>query len=311
MSEQRADTGLSWNEQVIKEFRENNGRVGGMFEGAPLVLLTTMGRRTGKPHTNPAVYLRDGDRYLVFASNAGGDKHPDWYLNLLDSPQVTMERGTEEGVAKPFATRAVPLAGEERDRCWELMCSIDPAFRAYEEKTDRTIPVVALHVLDLSADTERTRMIGQQLTAHHRTLRAELARVRAEIDDALGRGGDSGSDPGSVRPPGTGLTEELRRHCLTYCYGLQLHHIREDGSFSVFEQQFPELRPAIRALREQHHVVEELLGDFEKLVNGLSGEAGDLVGLREALERTVAGLEDHFAYEERVLLPALGAAPAL
>lgn len=146
-----ADSGVSWNERVMEEFRANNGRVGGMFEGAPMVLLTTVGRRTGKPHTNPAIYLRDGDRHLVFASNAGADTHPHWYLNLLANPRVTMEIGTEEGVVKPFATRAVPLAGAERDRYWERMCALDDAFRGYEEKTGRTIPVVALYTLDPAA----------------------------------------------------------------------------------------------------------------------------------------------------------------
>ncbi|WP_406346647.1 nitroreductase/quinone reductase family protein [Streptomyces sp. NBC_00648] len=299
MSEQQADSGLSWNERVIKEFRANNGRVGGMFEGAPMVLLTTMGRKTGKPHTNPAIYYKDGDRYLVFASNAGRDKHPDWYHNLLESPQVTLEIGTEEGAAKPFATRAEALKDAERDRYWELQCTIDPAFRDYEAKTDRTIPVVALQPLNLGGDNERSRMIGQQLVKHHSDLRAELTRLRSGLEQALG--GDGPDGPGAVE-----LTEQLRAHCLTYCYGLQMHHIREDGSFSAFEARFPHLVPAIAKLREQHHVVETALAEFEEVLEkGLSGDGGDLERLRGELDRVVSGLEAHFAYEEETLLPAL------
>ena len=121
---------MDFNKHVIEEFRANNGKVGGMFEGAHLILLTTAGARTGKPHTTPTVYLRDGNRYLVFGSNAGGPKHPHWYHNLLANPHLTVELGTEEGAVKPFAARAVVLEGEERDHYWELWCSRDPGFRA-------------------------------------------------------------------------------------------------------------------------------------------------------------------------------------
>ncbi|MFI9828485.1 nitroreductase/quinone reductase family protein [Streptomyces sp. NPDC051913] len=299
MTEEQADSGLSWNERVIQEFRANNGRVGGMFEGAPMVVLTTMGRKTGKPHVNPAIYYKDGDRYLVFASNAGRGKNPDWYHNLLDSPQVTMEIGTEEGAVRPYATRAQVLEGEERDRYWELQCSLDPAFREYEEKAGRAIPVVALHPLDLGVITDRSRMIGTQLLKHHADLRAELARVRAAVDETLTAGG---ADPGSMAD----LSEQLRKHCLTYCYGLQMHHIREDGSFSAFEKRFPHLVPAITRLREEHKVVEAALAEFEELLDkGGFQNPDDVARLRAELDRVVGGLEDHFRYEEETLLPAL------
>lgn len=293
-----------WNKRIIKEFRENNGKVGGMFEGAPMVLVTTAGRRTGKPHTNPVIYLRDGDRYLVFASNMGSPEHPDWYYNMLASPQVTMEVGTDEGHVKPFATRAVVLEGEERDRLWERQCSISPAFREYQEKTTRIIPVVALYPLDLSKDSERNKMIGRQLIAHHDELRAELAAVRAEIDAWA-----EGERPeGAGGRPAPDLTAQLRRRCLTYCYGLQMHHTREDGSFSAFEKQFPELVPVINRLREEHKAVEEALAGLEQfLEQSLSGDLSDadVAELRAELDRAVSGLEEHFAYEEEHLLPAV------
>ncbi|ADI10167.1 hypothetical protein SBI_07047 [Streptomyces bingchenggensis BCW-1] len=293
---------MDLSKNVIEEFRANNGQVGGMFEGAHLILLTTAGARTGKPHTTPAVYLRDGNRYLVFGSNAGGPKHPHWYHNLLANPHLTVELGTEEGAVKPFAARAVVLEGEARDRYWELQCSREPAFRAYAEQTERTVPVIALHLLDLGANNqERNHMIGRQLIQHHNDLRSELHRVRAGIDRASA-GESAQADAGS----GADLVGQLRRHCLTFCYALQTHHIRENGTFTAFERQFPHLLPALTRLRQEHEVVERALEEFEALLNGgLPADPADVKKLRAELDRLVAGLEEHFAYEEQHLLPAL------
>ncbi|TDC08210.1 nitroreductase family deazaflavin-dependent oxidoreductase, partial [Streptomyces sp. 8K308] len=176
---------MGFNDQIIAEFRANNGRVGGPFEGADLVLLTTAGRRTGRPHTTPAGYRRDGDRLLVFGSNGGAPTHPHWYLNLLASAQVTVEIGTDTGRVRPFAARAEPLRGAERDREWETQCSLDPGFRDYAARTTRTIPVVALHPLDLSGDPERGRLIARQLLALHDGMRDHLHAIRAEFAAAL------------------------------------------------------------------------------------------------------------------------------
>ncbi|REE96263.1 nitroreductase/quinone reductase family protein [Thermomonospora umbrina] len=284
---------MGWNERVIKEFRENNGKVGGRFEGAPLLLLTTAGRKTGKPHTNPVIHLRDGDRHLVFASNAGSDEHPDWYHNLVAAPQVTIEIGTDEGRVEPVGAQAVVLEGEERDRWWERQCEIDPSFREYERQTTRTIPVVALNVLDLSADPQRSRMIAEQLGKLHAGLRAELTAVRERLDRAVA--GDAAS------AAGPDLVEQLRRHCLTYCHNLQMHHIREDGAFTAFERLFPDLAPVIARLREEHATIERILEGFEAF---LGRDGSDPAQVRAELERVVADLEAHFAYEEEQLLAA-------
>ena len=100
-----------WNHQIIEEFRGNEGRVGGVFEGKPLVLLHTVGARTGKEHVNPLMYLDlDGHRY-VFASKGGADTTPDWYHNLVANPGVTVEVGSEK-----YEATATPIAGPERDR---------------------------------------------------------------------------------------------------------------------------------------------------------------------------------------------------
>jgi deazaflavin-dependent oxidoreductase (nitroreductase family) len=128
-----------YNLQVIEEFRANAGRVGGSWEGRDLLLLTTTGRKSGRPYTTPMVFTRDGDRLLVYASKAGAPAHPDWYLNLVADPHVVVEVGAER-----YDATATPLEGEERDRAFEAQAARNPVFAGYQEKTDRVIPVVAL-----------------------------------------------------------------------------------------------------------------------------------------------------------------------
>lgn len=152
MPDQQPAPVLDFNRGVIDEFRANGGAVGGMFQGAPMILITTEGRRSGRSRTNPVIYLKDGSRYLIFGSNLGRAEHPQWYHNLLASPQVTMEIGTGDGHVRALAARAVIIQGTERDRLYQLQCAARPAFREYQEKTTRTIPVIALNPLDPSDD---------------------------------------------------------------------------------------------------------------------------------------------------------------
>ncbi len=128
-----------YNSRIIREFRDNGGKVGGPFEGAPMLLLTTVGARSGRVRVNPMMYLAEGDRLYVFASKAGAPSNPDWYHNLLAHPEVSIEVGDEV-----LHVTATPLAGEERDRVYAEQSSRYPGFAEYQEKTDRTIPVVAL-----------------------------------------------------------------------------------------------------------------------------------------------------------------------
>lgn len=129
----------SWNDNIIKEFRTNDGKVGGQFEGAPLLLLTTTGAKTGNKRTSPVMYLADGDLHIVFASKAGAPTNPDWYHNLVANPTVTVEVGPDT-----FEATATSVEGDERDKLYDQQASLYPGFREYEEKTDRVIPVVAL-----------------------------------------------------------------------------------------------------------------------------------------------------------------------
>lgn len=130
---------LSWNRQIIDEFRANAGKVGGPFEGAPIVLLHTIGAKSGHERISPLVAHVDGDRIYVFASKAGAPTNPDWYRNLTANPAVTVEYGTET-----FPARAVVLDDAARDEIYAIQASRYPNFREYQEQTTRKIPVVEL-----------------------------------------------------------------------------------------------------------------------------------------------------------------------
>jgi deazaflavin-dependent oxidoreductase (nitroreductase family) len=133
----------SWNDSVIAEFRANQGRVGGNFAGAPVLLLHTTGARTGAERVNPMMYLDlDAHRY-VFASKAGADTHPDWLHNLRAHPVVTIEAGTET-----YQATASEVTGAERDRLYAEQARRYPGFGEYQKRTERIIPVVELSRLD-------------------------------------------------------------------------------------------------------------------------------------------------------------------
>src|SRR5262245_3417902 len=110
-----------YNRQVIEEFRAGRGKPGGRWEGRPLLLLTTTGARSGQPRTTPMMYIPDGDRLLVTASNIGAPTHPDWYRNLVAHPEVTVEIGTET-----FNATAVVAAGSERQHLWTRIVELYP-----------------------------------------------------------------------------------------------------------------------------------------------------------------------------------------
>ena len=128
-----------YNRAIIEEFRANGGKVGGNFAGAPLLLLTTTGAKTGRRLTTPIMYLEDGGKLHVFASKAGAPTNPAWYHNLTANPTVTAEVGNET-----FEAKAVEVTGDERDRIYQRQAQLYPGFAEYQEKTTRQIPVVAL-----------------------------------------------------------------------------------------------------------------------------------------------------------------------
>jgi deazaflavin-dependent oxidoreductase (nitroreductase family) len=125
----------AFNETLVAEFRANGGKLSGRLANSSLLLLTTSGARTGQPRVTPMGYVRDSERYAVIAANAGADKHPDWYHNLLAHPRVVVEVGNER-----FEATARTAEGDERERLGAMI----PYFAAQQEKTQRVIPIVVL-----------------------------------------------------------------------------------------------------------------------------------------------------------------------
>ena len=133
-----------FNAQVIAEFRANKGIVGGYFEGANLLLLHTTGAKSGKERTNPLVYAKDGDRFVVAASKGGAPTNPDWYYNLAANPNATIEVGTEQ-----FRVRATLVTEEpQRSELYGKLIAHRHGFAEYEEKTTRKIPAVLLEKIE-------------------------------------------------------------------------------------------------------------------------------------------------------------------
>ena len=130
---------LERNQRVIEEFRANAGVVQGDFAGVPLLLLTTRGARSGLPRTMPMTYLRDGDRFVVFAANGGRPQHPGWYHNLRAEPAATVEIGTET-----LPVTAALTEGADRERLWQQQLRHTPYFADFQDRAGRSIPVVAL-----------------------------------------------------------------------------------------------------------------------------------------------------------------------
>ena len=128
-----------FNEKVIAEFRENGGRVSGMFEGMPLLLLHSIGAKSGTPRLHPLAHAPEGGNYLIFASKAGASTNPDWYHNLKAHPETSIEVGSDT-----LAVTATEVTGEERDRLYAEQAERAPQFAEYAKTANRAIPVVRL-----------------------------------------------------------------------------------------------------------------------------------------------------------------------
>ncbi|MBQ1089205.1 nitroreductase/quinone reductase family protein [Streptomyces sp. B93] len=276
-----------FNQCVIDEFRAHHGRVGGHFEGARLLLLTTKGARTGRPHTTPVGYLPDGaDRVLVIASAGGADQHPAWYHNLRAHPEVTVETGVFT-----YQARAVVLTGEERDQAFARAVEADPGWAAYQEKTRRVIPVIALYETAPDGPPNiNAGSMGEAVKLVHDAFRRELALIRQEM---------------STASPDT-LGAQLRANCLTFCHGLHNHHTGEDlGLFPFLADRHPQAAPALARLREEHEKIAALVEDLRHAVT-----SADPTTARTEITRLTTALEAHLTYEEEQLIPLLEAPTA-
>ncbi|MGH3241847.1 MAG: nitroreductase/quinone reductase family protein [Spirillospora sp.] len=275
-----------WNLPIIEEFRENGGAVGGMFDGADLLLLTSTGAKSGRPHTTPLGYLADGDRLLVFATNAGGPRDPVWYRNVRADPRVTVEVGTET-----FDGVAIPVEGDERDVLYARQGERVPAYAEYQRRTTRVIPVVALHRGALDG---RAWAVGDELVKIHDDLRAGLAALREDVR-ALYGGGREGE-----------LGRRLREHCVSVCDVLGEHHDNEERrAFPRLETEFPGLAPVIGRLRREHVAVTENRRRLQDLLDEPGDRDPAEVGAE--VDRVAADLDAHFAYEEEQLGSILNA----
>ncbi|MFB8760287.1 nitroreductase/quinone reductase family protein [Streptomyces nigra] len=275
-----------FNQQVIEEFRANKGRVGGPFEGGRLLLLTTTGARTGRPHTTPVAYLPDGgDRVLVIASAAGSPRHPAWFHNLVAHPEVTVEAG-----AFTYPARAVVLEGGERDRAFARAAEADPGWAAYQERTQRVIPVVALYEITQGPPHVNASSMGEAVKVVHDAFRRELGLIR----DEMAKGGST-------------LGAQLRVNCLTFCQGLHNHHTGEDTAlFPFLADRHPGHASVLARLREEHEHIAGLVERLRRAV-GEDAAAGDPDAAREEVARLTADLEAHLTYEEEQLIPLLDA----
>ena len=133
------DSPQGWVAEHVRRYIETNGEDGYWWRGAPTLILTTLGRHSGKPRRLALIYGQDGDRYIVVASKGGSDRHPEWYLNLRDNPEVLVQvRGDR------FRARARTATPEEHNALWPRMVEIWPDYDKYQAKTDRQIPLVIL-----------------------------------------------------------------------------------------------------------------------------------------------------------------------
>jgi F420H(2)-dependent quinone reductase len=135
--------GRALNRTHSSVYRRSDGRVWGTMFGGPVLLLNTTGRKSGQRRTNPLLYVRDGDDFVLIASNGGAPKHPAWYLNLMATPNATVEVGDRE-----FRVRAEEAGGEEKVDLWQKMVEMYPSYDSYQKKTDREIPLLVLHPRD-------------------------------------------------------------------------------------------------------------------------------------------------------------------
>ncbi|MFJ8647304.1 nitroreductase/quinone reductase family protein [Streptomyces sp. NPDC093546] len=274
-----------FNQTVIDEFRAHQGRVGGMFEGARLLLLTTTGARSGRPHTTPVGYYPDGDgRVLVIASAGGAPRHPAWYHNLLANPRVTVESG-----AFTYEADATVLTGDARDRAFARAVEADSGWADYQARTARVIPVVALTEVP-GPPNINAKSFGEAIKVVHDAFRRELGLIRKEIAES----GTAG-----------GLGTQLRVNCLTVCQGLHNHHTGEDAMlFPMLADRHPGLAPVMDRLKREHERIAALLGALRDVV---SDEGADGPQVLAEVERLTDELEEHLRYEEEQLIPLLEA----
>ncbi|MFC8654939.1 nitroreductase/quinone reductase family protein [Streptomyces parvus] len=290
----------TFQQSVITEFRANAGKAGGPFEGTDLLLLTTTGARSGKPHTTPLGHVRDGRRLLVVASNLGAPVHPDWYRNLLAHPTVRVELGDEE-----FESLAVPAEGARRDELFARVVAEAPGYAEYQDATDRVLPVVVLELPDPDAVAPPVTSLADKLVEVHTWLRGQLRHAHDETEAYFAERAAHG---GAGEPPAPGLGLQIRQRCLAFCQALEFHHTAEDGHmFPTMEGHHPHLRDVFDRLREEHRSIGAVQSALADLLADASIAEPDR--FRAELARMTEELTAHLDYEEEHILPLLAEVP--
>ncbi|MGW1268999.1 nitroreductase/quinone reductase family protein [Streptomyces sp. NPDC002491] len=286
---------------VIAEFRANGGKLGGMFEGWTLTVLTTVGARTGLRRESVLGYLEFDGKGVVVASANGADKHPGWYHNIRRNPIVTVETGTDAYQA----IAAVPQR-RERDELFGRVVEEEPGYADHQARTARVIPVIVLHRIGPVPGAERVKGMGDWIVEVHDWLRGELKTLREQADRLV-----EGS-AARIERTAPDLAQQMRARCLDFCGALTKHHGGEDMAlFPRLAEHFPALAPALAQLGDEHKAVARAQQAIRELVDGFVPGESDPRRLREELERLAQRLESHFTYEEETIVTALNAtAPA-
>ncbi|MGX1880596.1 nitroreductase/quinone reductase family protein [Streptomyces sp. NPDC055287] len=294
----------SFNQSVIDEFRARGGKVGGPFEGGDLLLLTTTGAKSGKPHTTPLGYVRHGGLLLVVASAAGAPRHPAWYHNLLAHPLVRVEIGAEE-----YEAVAVPAEGARRDELFAQVVGAEPGYGEYQAGISRVLPVVVLERVAYEEEDgpREVASLADKLMEVHAWLRAQLKHVSDETDAHFAARAAARRGPGEP-PPAPALGFQIRQHCLAFCQSLEFHHRSEDAHvFPGLARQYPHLSEAFERLREEHVTVARLQGELLALLNDIGRAEPER--FRAELARMTEELTAHLDYEEASLIPVLAGIP--
>jgi deazaflavin-dependent oxidoreductase (nitroreductase family) len=286
-----------FNVPVVHEFRANGGHVGGPFAGGNLLLLTTVGARSGREQTSPLGYVREGERLLVVGSAGGSPHHPAWYHNVLAHPMVRVEVGAET-----FGAIAVPAEGAERNRLFARIVSEAPGYADYQAAVERLLPVVALQRSFAEGGPDLVTTLADKLIEIHSWLREQLRRVQFEAETYFAtRARSAESTP-------LGLSLQIRQHCLAFCESLSFHHTGEDLTvFPELERQHPHLADAIDRLRAEHATVARIRDELGALLANVS--TADPDSFRTALAGMSKKLLAHLDFEETTLIPVLAAVP--
>ncbi|MEU1433664.1 nitroreductase/quinone reductase family protein [Streptomyces sp. NPDC005786] len=294
---------------VIEEFRANQGKVGGPFEGRDLLLLTTTAPVSGTPRTTVLGYVRRGDSLTVVGVGAGTPNHPGWYHDLLAHPVVGVEIGTRN-----YQALAVPLPDQGAEGEDLLVHAVPTAPGAgtgaggRAATTVRVPLVVALERADPEVWEGRpreVRTLADKVAEVHTWLRGQLRQVKAETDAHFAA---RAAHQGPGEPPAPGLGLQIRQRCLAFCQALEFHHTSEDEHlFPGIARYHPELGDVFDRLRDEHRTVARIQGDLADLLAGIG--IAEPQRFRIELDAMSAELNAHLDYEDETIVPLLADVP--